>query len=145
MYKETQHFRQPWLWLLLLGSLALVIYRWQPIHVGIMAGIMGLFWFLRLETRIDPEGIAYRWFPFQSTYRVIKWSQIEQVTVRSYSALGEFGGWGIRFSWNGTAHTVSGNWGIDIKLKGKKRTLLVGTRHPDEIRQQIGNEQLVGN
>ncbi|WP_138994573.1 hypothetical protein [Larkinella sp. C7] len=70
---------------------------------------------------------------------------MEHVTVRSYSALGEFGGWGIRFSWNGTAHTVSGNWGIDIKLKGKKRTLLVGTRHPDEIRQQIGNEQLVGN
>ncbi|WP_138994574.1 hypothetical protein [Larkinella sp. C7] len=64
MYKETQHFRQPWLWVLLLGSLALVIYRWQPINVGIMAGVMGLFWFLRLETRIDQKGIAYRWFPF---------------------------------------------------------------------------------
>jgi hypothetical protein len=33
------------------------------------------------------------------------------------------------------AHTVSGKQGIEIKRVGKKRTLLIGTQKPDEVRQ----------
>lgn len=142
MYKETQKFRQPWLWVLLLYSLGVVLYRWQPVGVAVVLGVLSLFWFLALETQIDEKGIAYRWLPFQRHYRLIKWSDIEQITVRDYAAIGEFGGWGIRFSWHGMAHTVSGHHGIELKRKGKKRTLLIGTQQPEEIHQILERNYL---
>jgi hypothetical protein len=141
MYKEIQQFRQPWLWVLLLVVFSLSV--WKPVGLGIMAVFLPLFWFTRLETVIDQEGISYRWFPFQRKPRVIKWTQVEQITVRNYSPLGEFGGWGLRYSWTSTAHTVSGNWGIDIKIKGKSRSLLLGTQHPDEVLQLLEKQNLV--
>ncbi|MFD1143797.1 hypothetical protein ACFQ4C_21895 [Larkinella insperata] len=142
MYQEKQQFRQPWLWALLIGVFGLALYRQEPISVGIVVAVLGLFWVLRLETRIDEEGISYRWFPFQLRRRVIRWNQIQQVTVRNYSALGEFGGWGMRYSWNGTAYTVSGNAGLDIRIKGKRRFLLLGTQRPDEVRPLLEREPL---
>ena len=137
MYREIQKFRQPWLWAILLGSLGVVLYRRDPVAIGVMGGVLALFWFLQLETVINEEGIAYRWLPFQRSYALVKWTDIEAITVRPYLPVGEFGGWGIRFGWGGTAYTVSGNWGIEIKGKGKKRFLLLGTQRPDEVRKAI--------
>ncbi|MBD2757471.1 hypothetical protein [Spirosoma validum] len=142
MYKETQKFRQPWLWALLVYSMGVVIYSGQLVGVAIMLLVMALFWFLTLQTRIDQEGISYRWFPFQSSYRLIKWSTTEKAVVRDYAAISEFGGWGIRFSWTGMAHTVAGHHGIEIKRKGKKRILLIGTQHPKEVRTILSKEPL---
>jgi hypothetical protein len=71
MFNEIQKFRQPWLWIILAFSAGVVLYQWQPISVGILVGVLTLFWFLTLETRIDKEGISYRWLPFQFQYRVI--------------------------------------------------------------------------
>ena len=144
MYKETQKFRQPWLWVLLLCSLGVVLYRWQPAGVAIMLGILGLFWSLALDTQINEAGIAYRWLPVQKRYRHINWADIEQITVRDYAAITEYGGWGIRFSLRGMAHTVSGHHGIELKRKGHKRTLLIGTQRPDKIRQFIEQNHSVG-
>ncbi|RAK02239.1 hypothetical protein LX87_00359 [Larkinella arboricola] len=137
MYQEKQQFRQPWLWVLLIGVLGVTLYRQESVSIGIVVAVLGLFAFLRLETRIDDEGISYQWFPFQLRPRVINWHAIEQVSIRNYSALGEFGGWGIRFGWKATAHTVSGNASIEIQMKGKKRFLLIGTQCPDDVRQAI--------
>ncbi|MGV3557197.1 hypothetical protein [Larkinella arboricola] len=137
MYQEKQQFRQPWLWALLLGVLGVTLYRQESVSIGIVVAVLGLFAFLRLETRINDEGIAYQWFPFQLRPQLIRWNQIEQVSIRTYSALGEFGGWGIRFGWKATAHTVSGNAGIEIQIKGKKRFLLIGTQRPDDVRPVI--------
>jgi hypothetical protein len=62
----------------------------------------------------------------------IPWSDIDQIYVREYSPLAEYGGWGIRYSRNGRAYNVRGNKGIQISKKNGKRILL-GTQHPDEV------------
>jgi len=140
MYEETQKFRQPWLWALLIGCLGIIIYSGQFVGAVVILTVMALFWFLTLQTKIDEEGIAYRWFPFQPRYQRIKWSLIEQVVVRDYAAIIEFGGWGMRFSWYGIAHTVSGHHGIEIRRRGKKRFLLIGTQYPKKVQEILRNE-----
>lgn len=140
MFKETQQFRQPWLWVLLIGVFGISLYRQEFIAVGIVVAVIALFGFLRLETYINKEGVSYRWFPFQPRPRLISWDQIEQINVRKYTALAEFGGWGFRLSWKGTAHTTSGQYGIEIRLKNKKRFLLIGTQKPEEVRRVIEQE-----
>lgn len=141
MPKETQQFRQLWLWALLVYSLGVVSYSGQLLGVAIMLLVMALFGVLTLQTQIDQQGIAYRWFPFQPSYRLIKRSAIEKAVVRDYAAMNEFGGWVIRLSWTGMAHTVAGPQGIEIKRKGKKRILLLGTQCPREV-QDVLNKAL---
>lgn len=141
MYKETQHFRQPWLWVLLIGVLAATLYGQNYVSIGVVAIFLGLFALVRLETNINEKGISFRWFPFQIRPRMIAWHQIERVQVRKYSPLGEFGGWGLRYSWNGTAHTTSGEFGIEIQLKGEKRFLLIGTQQPEAVSRAIEQEK----
>lgn len=140
-YTEVQKFRQPWLWALLLFSLFVVLYREQA-GAWILVGVLALIWFLQLETTISEQGIAYRWLPFQRRHFLVQWHEIDTVTVRSYAPVAEFGGWGIRFSWQGTAQTVSGKFGIVIKRKSKKRFLLIGTQHPEKVRQVLEQRAL---
>ncbi|MDQ1089768.1 hypothetical protein QE390_004372 [Siphonobacter sp. SORGH_AS 1065] len=102
-----------------------------------MVGVIILFAVLRLEIRINEDGIAYRWLPFMITYRQMHWDEIESMGVRKYAPLSEFGGWGIRWSLQGTAHTVSGYDGLEIWVKNKKRFILLGTQHPEELTELI--------
>jgi len=141
-YSEIQKFRQLWLWAILFLSLCVGLYR-NPASVWIIVAVSAFLWLLQLETVISEQGISYRWIPFQLRPRLIKWSEIDQVTVRSYAPLAEFGGWGIRFSWRGTAQTVSGNHGVEIRKKSSKRFLLIGTQHPDQIRQVLQQNQAI--
>jgi hypothetical protein len=141
-YTEIQKFRQPWLWAILLLSLCVGLYRNQ-MGVWVIVVVSAFLWFLQLETVISEHGISYRWLPFQRRPRLIKWSEIERVTVRSYAPLAEFGGWGIRFSWRGTAQTVSGHNGVEIRKKSKRRFLLIGTQNPDKIRQVLQQNEWI--
>lgn len=143
-YTEIQKFRQPWLWAILLLSLCVGLYRNQ-MGLWVIGFVAVILWFMQLETVISEQGISYRWFPFQIRPSLIRWSEMEKVTVRSYAPLAEFGGWGIRYSWLGTAQTVSGNNGIEIRKKSKKRFLLIGTRNPDQIRQVLQQNKVVVN
>jgi hypothetical protein len=92
---------------------------------------------LRLDILIDHEGIKYRWHPFFQKYTVIPWAKIETTTIRSFSALAEFGGWGLRYNFHETAYIMSGNDGIELKLKNKKRLFMLGTQQPALARQAI--------
>lgn len=92
-------------------------------------------WFfiiLKLGTTIHSGGIGYRFSPFHRKIRNIRWEEIQNVYVRQYSPLGEFGGWGL---WGG-AYNVTGNMGIQIEFKNGK-TLLLGTRKPEQARSAI--------
>ncbi|MES2389410.1 MAG: hypothetical protein V4543_15515, partial [Bacteroidota bacterium] len=53
--------------------------------------------------------------------------------IRTYSPMGEYGGWGIRYGINkGWLYNVSGNMGLQLELLDGKK-VLIGTRKPDEI------------
>lgn len=150
LFKETQKFDQWWLKLILVSvSIATLLplymmYRedtfvnessWVVfLLTGITFAAIILVLVLRLVTKINAQGIQYRFFPFPE-YQ-IPWRDIEKCYVREYSPLKEFGGWGIRFGLNGRAFNVKGNIGIQVVLKSGKK-ILFGTQNETEAERVI--------
>lgn len=107
----------------------------QPMMIAaiVTALIFVLFWFTKLETRVDEAGITIRFFPFQRVYYYTKWEEIESASVRTYKPVMEYGGWGLRYSFrNGKAYSVSGNKGLQLTLKSGKK-FLIGTHKTEEL------------
>jgi hypothetical protein len=147
LFRETQRYTQPWLWLILMGVSAGTWYgAWQQLGRGVPFGtnpapdgalmvilvIFGVlfplfFVWLRLETEVRTGGIRARFFPFHLSHREWRWSDIEEVERRVYSPLGEYGGWGIRMGVRGWAYNVKGNEGIQLRLRSGQR-MLIGTQ-----------------
>lgn len=88
---------------------------------------------IRLTTRISSEGIFVKLFPFHLTFRYYPWKMISKTEVRQYSPIKEFGGWGYRWGFGGTAMNISGNMGLQLELTDGKK-LLIGTQRPDDLR-----------
>lgn len=159
-YTETQRFTQWWLWVILL--LPAAIFAWgifQQRYMGIPFGdnpapdtglvasgliplaILILFRLMKLTTTLDASGIRVQFQPF--VHKFFAWEEIDQVYVRKYNSLLEFGGWGIRFGRNGTAYNVAGNQGLQVILKNGKR-FLIGTQDVDHLRRVLANHGKTG-
>src|SRR5215210_4869623 len=101
LFSESQKFRQWWLWLIMLGVNALVIfgaikqaligeeYGAGPasntsllFSVGITLMITTLVASVRLNTEIRPDGIYVRFFPFHLSFRHYKWRNLSKVFIR---------------------------------------------------------------
>lgn len=150
-YYETQNLRKWYIWAIFLvpaivftgGILSGALHGEQQLSM-LLAGVVlallfVLFWFTRLETRIDPEGITIRYFPFQRHYHYVQWSDLEKVYVRTYKPLAEYGGWGLRYSLkNGKAFNISGKNGLQLVFKNGKK-ILIGTANPDGLQTYLLN------
>lgn len=153
-FKERQQFRNP----VLLGALALgtfyyfgqlldTLYKsnFAKPDTGLIMGssamalVLALFIFAQLNTVISEKGIMIRFFPFHTRYVLYPRENIEKVELVKYSPLKDFGGWGIRYGWQGTkAFNVKGENGILLELKnGDKR--LIGTQKPEEVRKSLSD------
>lgn len=133
IFKESQKFSQWWLWLLLLSLGALLFYM-GPGNLGalILLVISLLFLFMRLNTRVDTEGIKFNFFPFVK--RDYRWHEITSAKVVDY---GFVGGWGIRlFTSYGTIYNVKGSKGLAVQLKNGKKFCL-GTQKPEELKNSL--------
>jgi hypothetical protein len=147
-FKETQRFTQWWLWLVLVGSWVVLIYSLATVQpqttiayfisfvVGMLLPI--LFWQMRLMTRITEEGIYVRFVPFHFKEQFYPWESIESAQVRTYSPLMEYGGWGIKYGFNGQGKVfnVAGNQGLQLVFKSGEK-LLIGTQKPTEIQAAV--------
>ncbi|PZF71016.1 hypothetical protein [Taibaiella soli] len=168
MFRETQKFRQPWLWLIImfiaLGLLwpvySHIITGAQPgkqpmpmwvsiiLIITTLGGIL-LMYSARMDVEIDEEGITFSFFPLVGKKKML-WSQVENVYVREYNAILEYGGWGIRYSMGkrkGRALCVSGKMGIQIIGKDEKK-LLLGTQKAQEasvILSKLAKQRIVKN
>jgi len=150
VFKEEQRFRQVWLMVLLGFSLlvpvGLIINEYIKDNtsmttneflgslIGIIASVLLIFIF-KLSTRIDEKGIHYQFFPFHFSMKTLLWSEITKAEVRTYDPIGEYGGWGLRYSFNkkkGNAVNVSGDIGIQLTLKNGKK-LLIGTQKKEAV------------
>ena len=153
LFEEVQRFNQWWLWLIILGSIGFAIYTSiQTIQLDeslfsgtklsliILIQIPALFYFLMLKTRVEENGIYVRFIPFHWKEIFIAWDQLESCHVRTYSPLGEYGGWGIKYGLGGAgkAYNVSGSQGLQLVFKDGSR-LLIGTKKPQEL-QEIVNK-----
>lgn len=110
-------------WLLALVLLFLLLF---PVFVFIM----------KLETRLNAEGVSVRLFPLHRKWQSWSWSDVERAWVRKYRPIAEYGGWGIRGlpGANSRAYSMSGDYGIQLVLKNGKHILL-GTQNALEATQ----------
>jgi hypothetical protein len=156
LFKETQRFNQKWI--IILVSIPVLITLWgivQQIVLGKPFGnnpapdwvlllsllvpllIIGFIFGLALHTRIDKNGIYYRFAPIHRHERWIRWSEVKDAYVRKYKPISEFGGWGFRMGGrSGKALNTSGNMGLQILFRDGKR-LLLGTQKPDEVKRVL--------
>lgn len=151
VFQEEQPFDQVWLWALMGVELIIVllplIITGQPLWaiglaVGFMVMTFAMLGALKLRTRIDRQGIHYRMSIFHWKEQTIPWEDIDQVYVRKYSPLKEYGGWGVKYGPSGKAFNVKGNFGIQITKKNGKRVLL-GTQLPDDVSAYLSQHPLL--
>jgi hypothetical protein len=147
-FRETQRFTQWWLWLILISSWivmvsALVMEPPKTILEAIVLGLLALslpilFWQMRLITRVTDAGIYVRYIPFHFKEQFYAWEAIESAQVRTYNPLKEYGGWGIKYGFNGQGkvYNVAGNQGLQLVLKSGDK-LLIGTQKPIEIQAAV--------
>jgi hypothetical protein len=156
LYREIQHFRQIWVWALVLFISLLAIYGLvqqliinkpfgnnpaPDIVLLITAIILGLglpifLYTTNLSTKVHADGLYIRFFPFHLSFRRIAANDIKGFEVRTYSPIREYGGWGIRFGRKGKAYNVSGNRGVQLELSDGKQ-LLIGSQKPEELAKAL--------
>lgn len=155
LFRETQMFRQWWLWLILMGINGLFLF-------GVFMQVIGgqkfgdkpmsdsqlitatfftiiltlLFTSIRLETIIKNDGIYILFFPLHLKFKHYSWERLTKSYIRQYSAISEYGGWGLRIGifGKGNAYNVSGDDGLQLEFIDNKK-LLIGTKKPDELTQ----------
>lgn len=149
-FEEQQHFRQWWLWAVLLLTTGVIwfgfIYQvvlgnawgsrpppdWVLWMCLALFGI-GLPWFfiaLRLDTVVDEEAIRVRLRPFR--WRTITHANVLECAARTYRPIREYGGWGIRYApKRGWAYNVHGNRGVHLTLMEGKPVLIGSQREED--------------
>ena len=153
VFKEEQRFTQLWLIMLLVVSLLVPIgiilgaYINNPDHysafelmtiIAVVILAPCIIFLFKLSSRIDELGIHYRFFPFQLKFRHILWQDIHAADIRTYDAISEYGGWGLKGGalWkksNGVAINVSGDIGIQLELKNGKK-ILIGTQKQQDVK-----------
>lgn len=163
LFREQQQFRQPWLWVIFVCiSLPIVfllgfgVYQQlvlarpfgdRPLSdtglilltLGVLllhTVVIALFWFARLDVAVTHNDIAIRFRPFHLHPRRIQLRDVTDARARAYSAIGEYGGWGIRIGLKGWAYNVSGDEGVQLTLANGKR-ILIGSQRSRELEEAI--------
>jgi hypothetical protein len=167
LFQESQRFRQPWLYAILIASDLLIVYLlirysvFEPEEFDLTATIILIvtlllmilltvgFHAIQLLTEIRQKGIYYRFKPFQKKFKEIRFDELESVQVKKYNPIKEYGGWGIRPGGKkkGKAYNVSGNMGIHFNFKDGHKFLL-GTQKPESVNkviQRLTESNLLGD
>lgn len=159
-FREVQNLKIPAMRIIMgiatavaLGSFIWQLYRDSWSQDTLLTGlplllILGLLWWLlegsRIYTRITPEGIGYRFSPLQFKERFARWEDLEDIHLREYSALGEFGGWGLRYGFGlGWGYIAGSDCGLQLVYKsGKKR--FISTQKFDELKTYLEQKTPAG-
>ncbi len=144
---ESQKVKQAWIIVLMITVtiFSIINYVQMPATFSSIAPLVIIFIAnliliaLKLNTKINKQGIYFQLFPFQFKYNEISWNDVLTIEVRKYKPIREYGGWGYRFSFkNGKAYNISGNMGLQIVLKNGDK-ILIGTQKPDELIEFLNN------
>ncbi len=154
-FYESQKFTQWWLWAIILSSTLAVAglltkelveqmnadapldrtptpIAFIMISFAFIVGLIWLFTQLTLETKVDRNGVHYRFFPIIPSWKTISRGDIQYWDVKKYFVLG----YGIRFSWGITTLNVGGNRGLTLHCATHKK-LRLGTQKPEELTQAM--------
>lgn len=156
-FHETQRMDSWWI-VLLLGGMTL--WMWWGFYQQIVLGkpfgtnpssdlmmwvitfVFGLlfpigFAMMKLVVEVRFDRLYIRFFPF--TTREIMFTDIASFQARQYSALREYGGWGIRGArsrGSKMAYNTKGNWGVDVELENGK-FVMIGSQKANELEEAL--------
>jgi hypothetical protein len=144
-FEERQRFLSNALlqaFLVLLLAIALALGLWSRGTAGpsplavLFAGVLalGLVVLMELRVVVRPGEVEIHMWPFRR--KVIPVQDIVEYEPRTYRPILEYGGWGIRFGPRGWAYNVSGNRGVQLRLRDGKR-ILIGSQKADELARAI--------
>lgn len=152
IFEEEQSFVGTWVWYLVLGIGLLFIggavtgnflIDEKEGVVGliiasiVVIGVVILFYTSKLHVVIDRKAIYYRYPPFINSEKLIRKDDIQELSVRKYRAIREYGGWGYRFSLrSGRALTIAGDIGMQVVAKNGKK-ILIGTQKQELLERAI--------
>ncbi len=100
-----------------------------------MTAMSAALWNLELVTQVRRGEVRIRFWPFAR--RRIPIDEIVSYEVRTYRPIREYGGWGVRYGFGGTAYNMSGNRGVQLELADGKR-VLIGSQRPEELAAALG-------
>lgn len=63
---------------------------------------------------------------------MILWSQLDDLYVKDYNPIADYGGWGYRNGSQGKAYNTKGSVGLQLIFKDGSR-LLIGSQKKDEL------------
>ena len=149
-FKEKQKFTQWWIWLILIGLGSIAVYGVvQQIFFGIefgskpmsnigiiifafcVLGFIYFFWYMKLITKINDNGIKMQFVPFVK--KEIKWNELKSAKIVNYG----FVGYGIRLgSKYGTIYNTNGNIGLAVELNNGKK-FVIGTQKKTELKNIV--------
>ena len=82
----------------------IVLFAKKKIFVVIVLAASFIFFYvMKLEYKITEQNIEYKYFPFHRKWKSIDRSEVANISFVKYSALKEYGGWGIKYGRKGFA------------------------------------------
>ncbi|MDR0231185.1 MAG: hypothetical protein LBI82_03600 [Dysgonamonadaceae bacterium] len=100
------------------------------------------FFFLRVDTVINKEGVWVRVFPFRRRFKLTPWDNISEYVVRKKNLIGDKRGIGVKLVRNRvgnriqmvrqTTYNLSGNYVLELTLINNKK-ISIGTKMPEEL------------
>lgn len=154
LFYERQQFRQKWMMVVYALMVCLFLFfvyaDIQQIVFGKPVGskpapgfvlviltllvllLIVLFYFIRLDTKVDAAGIHYKWKPFMKRFKTIAWEDIREVKIIRYG----FVGYGWRLTQFGTIINVGGDMGLQVVYHSGRRFVL-GTQKPAELTEVL--------
>ncbi|RIW13928.1 hypothetical protein D0X99_13975 [Algoriphagus lacus] len=147
VFKETQRFKQIWIWAVLVGVTAISLWElffiesskptesWgKALPLVILFLVFALLLNLKLKIRIDSESLKFSFYPIIRE-RKYQFEDIDSMELIEYNGLLEYGGWGIKWNLNSWSYTTGGRHGILVKTGNKK--FLLGTHKPEEAKKAL--------
>ena len=151
-FKEEQSFKNTWMFFLVIGVSVLALTGTViplfsngdseavialAVTAVVCLGLVILLTFSKLTMIIDDRSIYYHFPPFVNAEKKLSYHDIDEIFVRKYQPIWEYGGWGYRRRpGKGKALNVAGNKGLQIITKEGSK-ILIGTQKPQELEKII--------
>jgi hypothetical protein len=110
----------------------------EMVIILVLAGVAFPAFLLSVELVVEvrADGLFVRFRPFHFRFINIPLDEVIDVQTVTYSPLGDFGGWGIRYGKDAKAYTINGNRGIRLfRMDG--HDLVIGSQRPEEMEMAI--------
>jgi hypothetical protein len=111
---------------------------WLMVLILIFAGVLFPVFLslVRLTVEVREHGLFVRYSPLHLHFMNINLETVIDTQTVTFSPLGDFGGWGIRYGGGGKAYTMNGNRGVRLTY-ADGHWLLIGSLRPEELEMAI--------